>query len=667
MNFEINIKNILKFTLPCIITMVFTSIFVMSDGIIVSNFINETALAAINLVFPVTSLFLAIGLMFGSGTSAIASKMLGEGKIQKAKETVSAVLVVALVLGGICSILIQFNIDNILSFLGTSEETYDYAYKYLRILSCFSSILMIQTIFQSVMVVSGKAVTYFKAMMTSGVIKISLSYLFVAVLGLETVGLAISAAIGYSIPVLISFITLFKKNPEGISLVKPVFDKKVILNTCTNGSSEMVTNLATAVTTFLFNSAMIKLVGDSGVSAVTVILYIQFLLSSIFLGYSIGIAPLIGFSYGRKSAENLKKIFRSSLKMLVIISVVSSIIGIVFSNNLASLFSEAGTDIYNLASNGLRIFSIAFLFIGINIFASGLFTAYSNGKISALISVIRTLVLISSLLIVLPNFLGVNGVWIAVPIAEFLTIFVSAIFFNKYKEKYMYGSNVEITHQIENKEKEEKLKSENVIITINRMFGSGGREVGKRIAEELNISYYDEDIINDVLNEEGLTDEYLEKYSDINFSKKYEFNFATTFTKYKENTSADIFEKKADAVEKLSEKGDGIFVGVCANYVLRNKNPFRIFIYASDEKYIIDRLYEKDKDKNKEVKTDEELKKLVHDINDNRKKYYKYYTGDDLENSTNYDIVIDISKIGIKRSVEMIKCAISAENQVVEI
>lgn len=644
MNFKINNKNILKFVMPCIMTMIFTSIFVMSDGIVASNFINETALAAINLVLPVTSLFLAIGLMFGSGISAICSKLLGEGKIRKAKESMSSILVVSFILGLIFTILIQFNIDNMLDFLGASEATYEYAYSYLSVISCFSAVLMMQTIFQSLMIVSGKAFTYFKTMIGTGITKILLSCLLVGVFNLGTVGLAIAGAVGYLIPVIVSFAILIKKNEDGLSLVKPVFDRKVILDTCANGSSEMVTNLAMAVTTFLFNSAMLKLIGDDGVSAVTIILYIQFLLSAVFLGYSIGISPVIGFNYGQKNSENLKKIFTCSLRIIIIISIASCVVGVFGSNILAGFFAEKGTEIFDLASSGLRLFSIGFLFMGINIYASGMFTAYSNGKISAFISAIRTIVLISSSLLILPNKIGVTGVWIAVPIAEFLTIFISLFLFKKYKVVYMYGQTSEV--------KQIRPDHDNLIITVNRTFGSGGKEIAKRIADELDIAFYDEDIINDVINEDGITDGYLEKYSDSNFNKNYDFKFATSFTNYNESLTSDVFEKHSKVIAELGKLNDCIFVGNCSDYILKDKNTFNICIYASNEEYILDRLYEKnemDKSKSKE-----ELLEIVRKINSSREKYYEYYTGGKVDDINNYDLVIDVSKLGIKENVKII-------------
>lgn len=644
MNFEINNKNILKFVLPCIMTMVFTSIFVMSDGLIVSNFINETALAAINLALPVTSLFLAIGLMFGSGISAICSRLIGQNKKDEARQSMSMILIVAFIVGIILTILIQLNIEAILKFLGTSNDTYEYAYSYLRILSLGAPILIIQIVFQNLMVVSNNAFKYFKTMIISGIIKILLGCLLVGYFNLGTTGLAIAVVVGFSIVGVVSFLTLLKVDTDNLYLVKPTFKGEVIINTISNGASEMVTNSSTAITTFLFNLSMIKLVGDNGVSAVTIILYIQFLLSSIFMGYSIGIAPIIGYNYGRKNSDNLKKIFECSLKIISVISVISFLIGVTFSNVLSSLFAEVGSEIYILASSGLRIFSICFLFMGINIYASGMFTAYSNGRVSAFISLLRTIVFISCSLLVLPNFFYVTGVFLAIPLAEFMTIFVSLYLFKKYSKEYLYSKDLVM--------KQEAIKSNNLIITFNRSFGSGGKEIAKRISDKLNIAFYDEDIINDILNESGNTDNYLEKYSDVNFSKNYDFKFATSFSKFNQNSTFDVFDKHSKIIKELVKLGNGIFVGNCANYILSDYDSLNIYIYASNSDYIIDRIYEKGREAKDE--TSERLLKKVRQIDKSREDYYEYYTGKKINDSTNYDLVLDVSTLGIRECVKLI-------------
>ncbi len=642
-----NIKNILKFTIPSMSTMIFIAIYVMADGIIISNFINETALSAINIVLPVTSFVLAIGLMLGAGGNAICSKLLGEGKTQKAKENLTLFVLTGIVLGIIATILIQIFIDPIIRTLGVNEETYQYAYDYIKIISIFFFGLILQTIFQSVMVSVGKSMMFLISMVIGGLARIGLGYVLIAVFGFGMQGAAIAAVSSYMIPSIISAIYLLGRKNRTLHFVKPKLDFKAIGEACVNGSSEMVANLSTAVTTYLFNQAMLTLVGNNGVAAITVILYIQFLLSSLFMGYAIGVAPLIGFSYGQKQKDNLRKIFRNSLKIIFVMSAISLISSILFRNELASIFTEKGTEVYNLATEGLSIFAISFLFIGINVFASGMFTAYSNGKISAVISFVRTLGLISISILVFPKFFGITGVWIAVPFAEFICLFISIYFFRKYRVRYMYGK------QIENEIiSEEKVLSNN-IITISREFGTGGREVAKRLADELNLPYYDSEILNKMLLEKGQSEDLLEKYSDVNFARNFDFTFATSFVKVDENVGDNIYKKQSELIKELAKKNGGIFVGRCSDYILNEMNPLKAYIYSSDMDFKIDRC------KNKNIKDNKienkDLKTYIDKIDKKRKAYYEYYTDNKWAEFSNYNLAIDVSKIGIKNTVNLIK------------
>ncbi len=657
-----DMKNILKFTIPSMTTMIFIAIYVMADGIIVSNYINETALSAINLVLPITSFILAIGLMLGAGGTAICSKLLGENKNQKAKENLTLFVLTGIVLGIIATILVQVFVDPIIRALGVDEETYQYAYDYVKTISIFFSGLILQTIFLSIMASVRKSSLFLISMVVGGVSRIVLGYVLIEIVGLGIQGSAIAASCSYLIPSIVSIIYLLGRKNRILHFVKPKFDGKALIEAAINGSSEMVTNLSTAVTTFLFNQAMLTLVGNSGVAAITVILYIQFLLSSLFMGYAIGIAPLIGFSYGQKQKENLQKIFRNSIKIILIMSAISLVASILFRNTLASIFTEVGTDVYNLATEGLSIFAISFIFIGINVFASGMFTAYSNGKISAIISFVRTVGLISICILVLPKYFGITGVWVAVPIAEFIALFISIFFFVKYRKKYMYGKSDEqiIENDLNNSEikKEKSLDNKNIkdtkntIITVNRQFGSGGREIAKRLSEELNMPYYDKEILNNILVEDGISEEMLKQFSDTNYSKSFNFSFANTFTNPNEDLSMNVFEQNRELILKLSKQNGGIFVGRCSDYILQEMNPFKIYIYSSDIDYMIDRCYEKvESDKSK---SRNQIEKNINEINAKRKEYYEYYTDKMWADSENYNLVIDVSKIGIKEAVHII-------------
>ena len=657
-----NVKNILKFTLPSMSTLIFIAIYVVVDAIIVSNYINETALASINIVLPIGSFVLAIGLMLGAGGNAICSKLLGEGKDEEAKQKLTLFVITGIILGVITTILIQIFIEPIIRALGLNDETYQYGYEYIKILSIFFPLLILQTIFQSIMVSVGKSFMFLISMIIGGVSRIVFSYILITSFNLGIVGSAIGAIISYTIPTVISAIYLCGRKKRVLHFVKPKMDIKAILDACANGSSEMVTNLSSAVTTFLFNQAMLDLVGNDGVAAITVILNIQFLLSSLFMGYSIGVSSLIGFSYGRKQKENLQKIFRNSLKIIIVMSVISLISSIVFRETLASVFTEKGTEVYNLAIQGLSIFSLSFLFIGINVFASGMFTAYSNGKVSAIISFVRTIGLISISILVLPKFFGIIGVWVAVPFAEFVAVFISIFFFVRYKEKYMYSKDNNVINEslqlekaleLELDEKKELVK-ENIIITISREFGSGGKEVAKRLSDKLDIAFYDSKVINQLLMEKGLSEEVINDFDYKKFSTNFNFNFASSFRDYKENISNKVFEEQSDLILNLAKKESGIFVGRCSDFILSEMNPFKIYIYSSDIDFKIDRCLEKEKNKEEENKSRKEILKSINEIDKKRKEYYEYYTDNDWKNNSNYNICIDVSKFGIKNTVNII-------------
>ncbi|EPZ54147.1 matE family protein [[Clostridium] sordellii ATCC 9714] len=235
----------------------------------------------------------------------------------------------------------------------------------------------------------------------------------------------------------------FLRKSNVLCFIKPKFNMKLILDSCMNGSSEMVTQMSGAVTTFLYNAAMLKFLGEDGVASITIIIYVQFLLNSAYIGFTSGVSPRISYNYGSKDDEQLRKIVKYSFTIVSVFAVFIFISSRSFSNIIISMFSSKGTELYDITFNGFMIFSFNFLVVGINIFTSGMFTAFSNGKISAMLSILRTFILFTIGIITLPSFLGVNGVWMVVPFAEFTTFIISMVFINRYKKIYMYGKKDE--------------------------------------------------------------------------------------------------------------------------------------------------------------------------------------------------------------------------------
>lgn len=346
-------------------------------------------------------------------------------------------LVGAVVGAAIVTVGVLF-IEPLIYMLGATPSLYDYCYDYLFILVLSAPLSVFQMLFQSFFVTAGKPHLGLTLTVLGGAANIILDYVFIVLCGFGVSGAALATSIGYSIPGLFGLV-YFAVNRKGtLYFVKPVFRWRVLLNCCINGSSEMVNNLAVAVTTFLFNILMLKYAGESGVAAITIVLYAQFLMTSAFMGFSSGIAPVVSFNYGSRNVRQLKKIFKISVWVIAVVSAAVFMIAETCSDVVIMVFTPAGSEVFELTKYGFAIFSFSFLCTGMNIFASALFTAFSNGKVSAILSFLRTFVFLTACLLFLPQFLGVDGIWLAVPIAEALALFVSVYYLVRFKKVYQY-------------------------------------------------------------------------------------------------------------------------------------------------------------------------------------------------------------------------------------
>ena len=429
---------LLKFTLPSVIMMVFNSFYTMVDGGFVSNMVGTTALSAVNISYPLISLVFAIGIMLASGGSAVVAKQMGEGQQLKAKQSYTFIVTCGVVVGIIIAAIGLLFTKEISLLLGANEAIYEYCYDYILYISIFIPFAILQVLFQFFFVTAGKPNLGLILTVLGGVANIFLDYLFMGPMNLGIKGAAIATGIGFTIPAVIGLIWFAKKEDRLLCFTKPKFDGKVLLKTCTNGSSEMVSNLAVAVTTFLFNKLMMRYVGEDGVAALTIVLYAQFLFTAVFLGYTSGIAPLFSYNYGAQNEKRLKKLFKLSIIFITICSIGAYAFSLLLAKPVVALFSEPNSTVYNLAIHGMDLFGISFLIMGFNIFASGLFTSFSNGLISAILSFLRTFVFIILAIMILPKFLDVNGIWLSIPVAEIVALFVSVIFMLKYKKVYQY-------------------------------------------------------------------------------------------------------------------------------------------------------------------------------------------------------------------------------------
>ena len=422
-NQNITPAGLLKFAAPSIIMMVFMSLYTIVDGIFISRFLGSNALSSLNIVYPVINVEIAISTMLGTGGNAIISKYLGEEKNERAREALTQFVVLALLLSLILLLFSELFLTPISRFLGASDVLLADCRLYLGTSMLFAPACMLQAVFQSFLVTAGRPGLGLLLMTGAGIFNMILDYVLIVPCQMGIAGAALATGIGQCVPAICG-LCFFLFTRRELRFCRFTFSVKEILDACYNGSSEMVSQLSNAVITFLFNIVMMSLAGEHGVAAITILLYGQFLFNAFYLGFSIGISPVIGFQYGAGNRVKLRKIYRISFLFVAVSSFVIVVSAVFFSPAIVTIFTkDQGT--WELASVGFRLFSINFLFSGMNITSSGFFTALSNGKVSALISFCRTLVFIVISLLILPRIFGINGAWIAIPVAEFLTLLIT--------------------------------------------------------------------------------------------------------------------------------------------------------------------------------------------------------------------------------------------------
>ena len=436
-NKEINIKNVLIFTIPTMIRMIFISMYSIVDGIVVSNYVGSVGLSAINIVYPVLNVCMALSFMLGTGSNAIIGKKLGEGKREEACSFMTLTVVVNVIAIIVLTILFFMWDEKIYMMLGSDEMLLPYCVEYGTIIVLGGPVWVMQVLFQSYLVTTDRPRMGMCLSIASGALNIILDIVFVGFCDMGLTGAAIASVSGMVIGGLVP-LTVFVKKDSLLHFAKPVWAGKEFLKAMGNGSSEMVSNLASAITTALFNLQMMAIVGEKGVAAISAILYLQFIFVAIFFGFVGGVSPLISYNYGAKNRDNIKKAFRISMEIIIVFSIAMFTLAIATDDFWVWIFASKDEALSELMLPGFRIIAVSVLFTGVNVFASGFFTALNNGKVSALISMLRTFILEAGALILLPKYFDLNGVWWAMPVAEILAILVAVFMLIRYKKVYGY-------------------------------------------------------------------------------------------------------------------------------------------------------------------------------------------------------------------------------------
>lgn len=432
-------KRLLRFVLPSILMLLGTSAYSIVDGFFVSNYVGKTPFAAVNLIMPVLMALSSVGAMIGTGASAIISKTLGEGKKELANQYFSMLIYVTIILGILLSVVGFIFIRPIAQALGASGELLELCILYARILLCSTPAFILQFTFQNLFIAAEKPGLSLKIMILSGVTNVVLDYLFIVIFKWGIAGAAIASAIGEVIGGVVPFIYFIRKNDSLLQLTKAKFDGKVFLKTCANGSSEMVTSLSTSIVSILYNLQLMKLAGEDGVAAYGVIMYVTFIFMAVFLGYAFGTAPIVSYHYGVKNHNELKNLFRKSIVLMLGSGVILTALAELLSAPLVTIFASYDAELFQLTLRGFRLYSLAFVVMGFNIWGSSFFTALNNGAVSAAISFLRTLVFQIVVVLALPILLGIDGIWLGIVVAELLALGVTTFFLINQRKRYQYA------------------------------------------------------------------------------------------------------------------------------------------------------------------------------------------------------------------------------------
>ena len=417
--------------------MIVMSLYTIIDGFFVSRFVGTNALSSINIVYPAINIVLGIGVMLSTGSNAIVAKKMGEGKPEEARAAFTAIFCLNIGFGIVIALLGNLFAAPISRLLGASDILMADCITYLRWQLGFAPAFMLQLLFQMYFITEGRPGIGLFLTLLAGISNAVLDYVLIVPLELGVAGAAIATVTGYVIPSVFGII-YFLVSRKALWFVKPRLSFAELKETCLNGSSEMVTNLSSGIITFLFNLLMRWYAGEDGVAAITIIQYSQFMLNALYMGYAQGVSPVISYNYGCKNQTQMKQVFKSSMYFIGVTSLIVFGIAQFGGSYIVEIFARRGTAVYELARHGFLIFAFSYLFSGVNIFSSALFTALSDGKVSAIISFVRTLCLIAVCLIVMPMILGLDGVWLAVPVAEAGGLALCIWFLKRYQKVYGY-------------------------------------------------------------------------------------------------------------------------------------------------------------------------------------------------------------------------------------
>lgn len=431
-------KRLLRFTFPSMVMMVFTSLYSVVDGFFVSNFVGKTPFAAVNFIMPVLMILGSVGFMFGAGGSALVSKTMGEGKPEKARKLFSLFVYSTAVCGVIIAVISFIFLRPLAVLMGAEGEMLDNCVLYGRILLLSLPFFMLQFEFQSFFITAEKPQMGLVVTVVCGLANMVLDALFMAVFSWGLVGAAAATAVSQMLGGVIPILYFSRADADTLRLTKTKIDGKALLKACTNGSSELMSNISMSIVGILYNFQLMRYAGENGIAAYGVLMYVNMIFLAIFIGYSTGVAPVVGYHYGAGNHSELKGLLKKSYVIIGVFAVAMFGLAELLAGTLAGIFVGYDRELMEMTERAFMIYSVSFLFSGIAIYGSSFFTALNDGLTSALISFLRSLLFQVAAVIILPLIFGIDGIWFSVVAAELVAAVMTVLFIAAKKGKYHY-------------------------------------------------------------------------------------------------------------------------------------------------------------------------------------------------------------------------------------
>lgn len=643
-------KLIRKFAIPCIISMVVNALYNIVDQIFIGWGVGYLGNGATNVVFPITVIALAFSLMFGDGTSAFLSLKLGEKKKDEAtKGVINGIITSTIVSVILCFITLVF-LKPLLNLFGCTDTLRDYAIAYGRIIGIGLPFVMIGTTLNSIIRADGNPKYAMVSMLSGAILNIILDPIFIFVLKMGVEGAAIATIISQFITFILNILYLKKFKSITITKDKVSLDLRMCLKIAMLGISSFITQMSIVILISVQNNLLSKygelskFGADIPITVLGIVMKISQILNSIILGISVGSQPIIGFNYGAKNYDRVKKTIKIVITLSVIVSSTAFILFQLIPDKLIAIFGSGDEMYIEFACMTFRIYLLLVICNGIQMPTGIFFQAIGKGVKSAIISLSRQILILIPAMIILARIFGLTGVLVAGPVADGLSFVLATtlllIELGKLKTNKVVKENVNLNENINAVEK----KGKHIVITIAREYGSGGRYVGKLLADKLGIKLYDKELIQKVANESGLSEQYVQE-NEQKISKITELNNGY----YSSLSNADeLFIHESNVIKEIASKESCVIVGRCANFILKdNENVTSVFIYSNLE----DKIARAVKYYNLDEKN---AKKEINKIDKLRANHYKYYTNNDWKDLSNYDICINSDKSGVENTAEII-------------